>query len=112
MSIEELKTKSMNELKELVKDLPKEVMEFVNSLIGMINPKKKREVTKTKEVKEVVDDEPKKKGKGKGGKKGKNVEEKEEEKEEIVETYLDVFVKVTDFGGPLFKPYDRTFDVL
>ena len=37
------------------------------------------------------------------GKKGKETEVAEEE----TESFIDCFVKVTDFGGPLFKPYDR-----
>ena len=41
-----------------------------------------------------------KKGKGK---KGKETEVAEEE----TVSFIDCFVKVTDFGGPLFKPYDR-----
>lgn len=83
-------------------------MEYVIALIAMINPKKKqKEASKPKDD---VDESSKKKGKkqGKGGKKGKQVEEEEEvEKEEKEEVYLDVFMKVTDFGGPLFKPHDR-----
>ena len=37
------------------------------------------------------------------GKKGKETEVAEEE----TVSFIDYFVKVTDFGGPLFKPYDR-----
>ena len=37
------------------------------------------------------------------GKKGKEMEVAEEE----TVSFIDCFVKVTDFGGPLFKPYDR-----
>ena len=40
------------------------------------------------------------------GKKGKEEEIMEEEKSV---SFLDCFVKVTDFGGPLFKSYDRRF---
>ena len=108
MTIDELKGKTLNELKEIVKELPKEVAEYVNELIMMVNPskKKQKEVVKPKEEK-VIDTKGKGKGKGKSNKKGKKGAEEEEVKEEKVETYLDVFMKVTDFGGPLFKSYDR-----
>ena len=111
MTIDELKGKTLNELMEIVKELPKEVAEYVNELIMMVNPskKKQKEVVKPKEEK-VVESKGKGKGKGKSSKKGKKGAEEEEEveeKEEKVETYLDVFMKVTDFGGPLFKSYDR-----
>ena len=106
-TLEELQSKNVNELRELSKQLPKEVAEFAKGLIDMMNPKKKKEVSKPKEEVEEEGKKGGKKGKAKGGKKGKTAVEEEPVESEKVEEYIDVFVKVTDFGGPLFKPVDR-----
>lgn len=106
LSLEELLSKNGNELREIVKELPKEVGEYASALIGMMNPskKKQKEIAKPKEEEE--DNKKKGKSKGKGGKKGKNAIE-EDDTVNVAETFIDVFRKVTDFGGPLFKSYDR-----
>lgn len=106
-SLEDLQAKNLNELRELSKQLPKEVAEFAKALIDMVNPKKKKEVIKPKEEAEEEGKKSAKKGKAKGGKKGKTAVEEEVVESEKAEEFIDVFVKVTDFGGPLFKPVDR-----
>ena len=84
--LETLRGLTLPAMREQVKELGDDVKEFVAELVVAVGG--------TKEKKEG------KKGKGK---KGKETEVAEEE----TVSFIDCFVKVTDFGGPLFKPYDR-----
>lgn len=106
----ELQSKSAKELNELAEKLPKDVAEYMRNLIGsLFNSKKKEKVVKKK------DDQESRKGKrSKGKEKGKKKADEEaaaEENEEIEEdkelTFFDYFKQVTDYGGPLFKSFDR-----
>ena len=106
----ELQSKSAKELNELAEKLPKDVAEYMRNLIGsLFNSKKKEKVVKKK------DDQESRKGKrSKGKEKGKKKADEEaaaEENEETEEakelTFFDYFKQVTDYGGPLFKSFDR-----
>ncbi|KNB42560.1 E3 UFM1-protein ligase 1 [Blastocystis sp. subtype 4] len=83
-----LVTKSTSALREEVKQLSEDTKAFVTELLTCLNGPKKEKGKKNKNK----------------GKKGKEEEIMEEEKSV---SFLDCFVKVTDFGGPLFKSYDR-----
>ena len=85
-----LVTKSTSALREEVKQLSEDTKAFVTELLTCLNGPKKEKGKKSKNK----------------GKKGKEDEIMEEEKPA---SFLDCFVKVTDFGGPLFKSYDRRF---
>ena len=74
-------------LRDEVKQLSEDTKEYITELLACMNGPKKEKGKKNK-------------GKGKKGKEEEIVEEK-------AVTFLDCFVKVTDFGGPLFKSYDR-----
>ena len=84
--LETLRGLALAGMREQVKDLGDDVKEFVAELVVAAGGKKEKKEGKT----------------GKGTK-GKEVEVAEEE----TVSFIDCFVKVTDFGGPLFKPYDR-----
>ena len=84
-----LATKSTSALREEVKQLSEDTKAFVAELLTCLNGPKKEKGKKNKNK----------------GKKGKEEEIVEEEKSA---SFLDCFVKVTDFGGPLFKSYDRS----
>lgn len=84
--LETLRGLTLPAMREQVKELGDDVKEFVAELVVAAGGKKE-----------------KKEGKKGKGKKGKEMEVAEEE----TVSFIDCFVKVTDFGGPLFKPYDR-----
>ena len=67
--------------------------------------KRKKRLEKNREIAKNCRKRKKEKKEGKKGK-GKKGKETEVAEEETV-SFIDCFVKVTDFGGPLFKPYDR-----
>ena len=77
--LETLRGLTLPAMREQVKELGDDVKEFVAELVVAVGGKKGK------------------------GKKGKETEVAEEE----TVSFIDCFVKVTDFGGPLFKPYDR-----
>ena len=107
----ELQSKSTKELNELAEKLPKDVAEYMRNLIGSLSNSKKKE----KVVKKKTDEQESRKGKrSKGKEKGKKKADEEaaaEENEEMEEakelTFFDYFKQVTDYGGPLFKSFDR-----
>lgn len=88
-------------LKEATAKLPKEVKEYAEMLISLMQEGKgKRSVEKSVEKAEKAEKAEKK------GKKGKGKNEEVEEKP-VVTSFLEGLKLVTDFGGPLFKSYDR-----
>ena len=84
--LETLRGLTLPAMREQVKELGDDVKEFVAELVVAAGGKQE-----------------KKEGKKGKGKKGTETEGAEEE----TVSFIDCFVKVTDFGGPLFKPYDR-----
>ena len=100
MEVEALRTCSAAGLKEAAAKLPKEVKEYAEQLIGLMSDAKNKE---KKPAKEPVEKE-KEKEKEKKGKKGKR---EEVEEKPAVASFLEGVKLVTDFGGPLFKSYDR-----
>ena len=84
--LETLRGLTLPAMREQVKELGDDVKEFVAELVVAAGGKKEK-----KEEKKVK------------GKKGKETEVAEEE----TLSFIDCLVRVTDFGGPLFKPYDR-----
>ena len=104
-----MQSKSLKELSELVEKLPKDVIEYMRNLIGSLTNSKKKE---KKEVKKKDEQESRKGKRSKGKEKGKKKTEEEAAVDEVEETkeltFFDYFKQVTDYGGPLFKSYDRT----
>lgn len=107
----ELQSKSTKELSLLAEKLPKDAAEYMRNLIGSLtNTKKKEKVVKKKE-----EPESRKGKRSKGKEKGKKKSEEEPQEEDLAEetqeakelTFFDYFKQVTDYGGPLFKSYDR-----
>ena len=84
-------TESNTSLRDEVKQLSEDTKMFVSELLTCLNGPKKDKGKKNKNK----------------GKKGKEEDIMEEEKSA---SFLDCFVRVTDFGGPLFKSYDRSID--
>lgn len=98
MEVEALRACSAAGLKEATAKLPKEVKEYAEMLIGLMSDGKgKKSVEKSVEKVEKVE---------KKGRKGKGKSEEVEEKP-VVTSFLEGLKLVTDFGGPLFKSYDR-----
>ena len=99
--MEVLRAGSAAGLKEATAKLPKEVKEYAEMLISLMQEGKgKRSVEKSVEKAEKAEKAEKK------GKKGKGKNEEVEEKP-VVTSFLEGLKLVTDFGGPLFKSYDR-----
>ena len=103
MSLDTLAQLTPAGVKEVFAKLPKDVKAYAESLLALASDQK----PKGKGAKE----EGKVKEEGKKGKKGRGRKEQEEVQEEeqpVVATFLDGLKQVTDFGGPLFKSYDRS----
>ncbi len=94
MEVEALGACSAAGLKEAAAKLPKEAKEYAEQLIGLMSDAKNKE---KKPVEKGVEKEKK-------GKKGKR---EEVEEKPTVTSFLEGVKLVTDFGGPLFKSYDR-----
>lgn len=100
--MEVLRAGSAAGLKEATAKLPKEVKEYAEMLISLMQEGKgKKSVEKSVEKSAEKAEKAEKKGK-----KGKGKSEEVEEKP-VVTSFLEGLKLVTDFGGPLFKSYDR-----
>ncbi|KAK8826788.1 hypothetical protein WA556_004377 [Blastocystis sp. ATCC 50177/Nand II] len=98
MEVEALGACSAAGLKEAAAKLPKEAKEYAEQLIGLMSDAKNKE---KKPVEKPVEKAAEREKKGKKGKR-EEVEEKP-----AVTSFLEGVKLVTDFGGPLFKSYDR-----
>lgn len=98
MEVEALGACSAVGLKEAAAKLPKEAKEYAEQLIGLMSDAKNKE---KKPVEKPVEKAAEREKKGKKGKR-EEVEEKP-----AVTSFLEGVKLVTDFGGPLFKSYDR-----
>lgn len=109
MSLDALSQLAPAGLKEVFAKLPKDVKAYAESLLALASDQKPKGKGAKEEGK--VKEEGKAKEEGKKGKKGRGRKEQEEVQEEeqpVVATFLDGLKQVTDFGGPLFKSYDRS----